>query len=55
MAERQIVWVGTMEVEGLCRLEGFVGVWGDGEGLMGAPPQGINYLSHLDHTPCGLD
>ena len=55
MAERQIVWVGTMEVEGLCRLEGFVGVWGDGEGLMGAPPQGINHLSHLDHTPYGSD
>ncbi len=36
-----------MEVKRLCRLKGFVGVWGDREGLMGAAPQGIN---HLDHT-----
>ena len=51
---RQIV-DSTVEVERLCRLKGFVGVWGDWEGLMGAPPQGVNHLSHLDHTSYGLD
>ena len=53
--ERQIAWIGTVEVERLCRLKGFVGVWGDREGLMGAAPQGINHLSHLDHIPYGSE
>lgn len=44
---------GTMEVERLGRLKGFVGVWGDREGLMGAAPQGINHLSHLEQTHTG--
>ncbi len=53
--ERQIAWIGTVEVERLCRLKGFVGVWGDREGLMGAPSQGINHLRHLDHTLYGSE
>ncbi len=51
--ERQVVRIGTVEVKRLCRLKGFVGVWGDREGLVGAAPQGINHLSHLEYTHMG--